>query len=196
MEMKTKGFGFMEEGSAWGNLMRPQLGLVAIVLVNLLFAGCASSGDADAQGVPAVDSGSGTGLSGSGGSSACTLDGSCPEEDSDSVSILLSEVSTTMKQYAYTTSGGIEVRYIVVEGSDGQPRTAFDACEVCGGSKGYEQKGTDVMCRNCGRYFEIDGLGTQNTGRGCWPAYLPHTVSGDSLILKKEDLENGIPLFA
>ena len=114
----------------------------------------------------------------------------------DLVQIPTSEISSEVAEYTYLSKDGTEVRYFAVFGSDGEVHTAFDACDVCGGSQGYQQEGTDIFCRKCGRYFSIDGLGTQNKGYGCWPSYLPHTVEGDSIIIKKSDLESGAYRFA
>ena len=115
--------------------------------------------------------------------------------DDGIIRIPLSEISNQLKKYSFLADG-TEVTYFAVLGSDGEVRTAFDACDVCGGSMGYQQDGTDIFCRKCGRYFSIDGLGTQNKGYGCWPSYLPHTVEGDSIIIKKSDLEEGAHRFA
>ena len=103
------------------------------------------------------------------------------------VSIPLSDLSGEAKFYTFE-DGGVRINYFAVLGSDGEPRTAFDACDVCGGSKGYEQIGSDIRCRNCGRVFSIDGLGTKNKGYGCWPSYLPHEVDGNNLLIKKSDI--------
>jgi len=59
------------------------------------------------------------------------------------------------------------------------------------GYKGYEQKGNDTVCRNCGKVFSMDGLGTKNKGYDCWPSYLPHEVKGSNVIIKIDDLKNG-----
>lgn len=117
-------------------------------------------------------------------------------QDTDSVAIRLSDIGGTVEHYTYDADG-VAVRYFAVEGSDGVVRTAFDACEVCyGAGKGYSQDGTDVVCNNCGLRFRIDDLGTENQGRGCWPAYLPHGVNGDEIVIKKSDLEAGAYLFS
>ena len=35
-----------------------------------------------------------------------------------------------------------------------------------------------MVCNNCGNKYPIDGLGTENKNPGgCWPGYLPSTVS-------------------
>lgn len=112
----------------------------------------------------------------------------------DYVVIPLSDLYDQVKFMEYE-SNGVNIRYFVVLGSDGQPRTAFDACDVCGGSKGYEQLGDDIKCRNCGREFSIDGLGSKNKGYGCWPSYLGHRIDEDNLLIKKSDIIGGRSRF-
>ena len=112
-----------------------------------------------------------------------------------SLKIPLSVLSSEAKFYEFN-DGGVKINYFAVLGSDGKPRTAFDACDVCGGYKGYQQKGNDIECRNCGRVFSIDGLGTKNKGYGCWPSYLPHEVKGDNILIKVSDIKEGKHRFA
>ena len=116
------------------------------------------------------------------------------EIESDYISIPLSDLSSEAKFYEYN-DGGVKIKYFAVLGSDEKPRTAFDACDVCGGYKGYQQVGNDIKCRNCGRVFSIDGLGTKNKGYGCWPSYLPHEIQGDNVIIKTSDLQDGRKRF-
>jgi len=115
--------------------------------------------------------------------------------DTEFVKIPLTDISNTVKFYEHEDNG-ITIKYFAVLGSDGKPRTAFDACDVCGGYKGYEQTGNDITCRNCGRVFSIDGLGTQNKGYGCWPSYLPHEIEGNNLLIKISDIKSGKSRFA
>lgn len=110
------------------------------------------------------------------------------------VKIPLSDVSDKIKFYSYNDNG-VDIKYFAVLGSDGKPRTAFDACDVCGGYKGYEQQGNDIACRNCGRVFSIDGLGTKNKGYGCWPSYLPHEIKDGNVIIKISDIIAGRKRF-
>jgi len=106
------------------------------------------------------------------------------------VEIPISELSETAKFYSLN-SNGKEVRYFVVKGSDGKIRTAFDACDVCGGAKGYRQEGNDMICNNCGRSFDIDSIGTKNIGGGCWPSYLTNKIEGDNVLISKSELAKG-----
>ncbi|MFH1316494.1 MAG: DUF2318 domain-containing protein [Candidatus Woesearchaeota archaeon] len=116
-------------------------------------------------------------------------------DPSGSIKIPLSELSEKAKFYEYDDDG-VKISYFAVLGSDGKPRTAFDACDVCGGSKGYQQTGNDITCRNCGKVFSIDGLGTRNKGYGCWPSYLPHNVQGGDLLINVNDIKSGRHRFA
>ena len=104
------------------------------------------------------------------------------------IKIPLNEISETAKFYEV---GG--VKFFAVRASDGSIKTAFDACDVCYGSKkGYQQEGDQMVCNNCGNKYPISGLGTENLrGGGCWPGYLPSKVERDGLIIKNSDLEKG-----
>ncbi len=117
-----------------------------------------------------------------------------PDSESGVMRIPLSEIKSQAKFYTYN-AGGTEVRFFAVRGSDGEVRTAFDACDVCKGYKGYRQQGSDMVCNNCGRYFSIDGIGTKNRGGGCWPSYLSHETDGDYMIIKEGELSAGRWMF-
>ena len=90
--------------------------------------------------------------------SACTssnnINGDTVNEEGF-VTIPISSVTDSMQKYSYNANG-VEVVYFTVLGSDGEIRTAFDACDVCGGYMGYKQQGEDVVCNKCGRVFNID----------------------------------------
>ena len=111
------------------------------------------------------------------------------------VEIPLNSITDKVQKFDYNAKG-VTVTYFAVKGSDGKVRTAFDACDVCGGNKGYEQQGTDIACINCGKVFKIDGLGTQNKGYGCWPSFLSHKIEDDSIVISKEELNAGKHRFA
>ena len=111
------------------------------------------------------------------------------------VKVDASSITKEVQKFNYNANG-ITVTYFAVKGSDGEIRTAFDACDVCGGKKGYKQQGTDIACINCGKVFKIDGLGTQNKGYGCWPSFLSHTIKDGQLIIKTSELEAGAFRFA
>lgn len=111
------------------------------------------------------------------------------------IKIPLSEITSTVKKYDYDAQG-TKVTYFAVKGTDGQVRTAFDACDVCGGKKGYKQNGGDIICNNCGKVFRIDGLGTKNKGYGCWPSYLSHEIKDSYVLIKTSEIAAGKHRFA
>ena len=107
-------------------------------------------------------------------------------ENSNTITIPLSEVSTEAQFYEYDG-----IKYFAVKASDGSIRTAFDACDVCGGTKGYRQEGKDMVCNNCGRHFSIDSLGEKNVfGGGCWPGYLENSVENENIVIQKANIED------
>jgi uncharacterized membrane protein len=144
--------------------------LVAGVLAVIFISGCSTTGNTGAvTGQPVVS-------------------------DSNVMKIPLSEITSSASFYTYN-AGGKTVKFFAVRGSDGEVRTAFDACDVCGGYKGYRQQGNDMVCNNCGRYFNIDSIGTKNRGGGCWPSYLGHVEEGDYIVIKESDISAGKYMF-
>lgn len=111
-------------------------------------------------------------------------------DDSEYEKIPLSEITSSMKKHTFNANG-VNVKYFVVLGRDEKVRTAFDACDVCGGYKGYVQKGTDVVCKNCGRVFRIDDIGSLNGPGGCWPSFLDHKIERDYVLISKSELARG-----
>jgi uncharacterized membrane protein len=92
-------------------------------------------------------------------------------------------------------ASGKPVRFFVVKAADNTYRAALDACEVCfHARKGYEQKGSDMICRNCGRNFAIADIGPHNED-GCNPVPLTQTIEGDQLVIKTSELEKGSSYF-
>ncbi|MBT4376924.1 DUF2318 domain-containing protein [archaeon] len=108
-------------------------------------------------------------------------------ETTDMVKIPITGISSKAAFYEHEGSN-----YFVVKATDGSIKTAFDACDVCGGAKGYRQEGSDMVCNNCGRHFAISSLGQENIfGGGCWPSHLEHEVEGDYIVIQKSDLAGG-----
>ncbi len=119
-----------------------------------------------------------------------------PQQSQTEVRILASEIGSTAKFYEYDT-GSVTVKYFAVKGADGEIRVAFDACDVCYGSKkGYTHIGDVMHCINCGNEYAVSGLGTENRGGGCWPSYLPREIDGDDVVIKISDLEEKRYMFA
>lgn len=98
------------------------------------------------------------------------------------------------KFFDYTLANNQQVRFFVVKSSAGDYRAALDACEVCAHAKqGYRQDGDDMVCNNCGKKFATALIG--KISGGCHPVGLTTTAEGDSLVIKKAELENGKKYF-
>lgn len=112
-----------------------------------------------------------------------------------SVTIPLAKVSDGKAHYYHFEDGGKKIAFVVVKGSDGAYRTAFDACDSCfREKKGYEQKGSVLVCKNCNRQFAIDRIGPHEVG-GCNPSYLPSKASAKSITFSAADLKAGARYF-
>jgi len=111
--------------------------------------------------------------------------------EGNEIKILASEITDEATFYSYATDEGVDIGYFAVRNLDGEVRVAFDACDVCyNAKKGYRQNGDVMHCINCGLEFAISGLGTLNSGGGCWPSNLPMKIDGDYIIIETSDLED------
>jgi uncharacterized membrane protein len=110
----------------------------------------------------------------------------------DDLKINLSELSEEAQWFEYEHEGK-KIVFFAVLSTDGSVKTAFDACDVCFSQhKGYRQEGDQMVCNNCGNKYPIVSLGTENKqGGGCWPGYLPSSVTNDELIIQKSDIIAG-----
>ncbi|MBD3204443.1 DUF2318 domain-containing protein, partial [Candidatus Woesearchaeota archaeon] len=82
------------------------------------------------------------------GNIVCNTESSCDTDDQDYEKIPVSDITGSLKKFSYEHEGTM-IKYFAVRAQDGNIRTAFDACDVCGGHKGYRQNGNDVICNNC-----------------------------------------------
>jgi hypothetical protein len=120
--------------------------------------------------------------------------GDACQDGTEDFIIPLEDLSTDATWYNWDTPStpSVTVVFFAVMGSDGDPHVAFDACEVCYAAKaGYSQVGDLMHCNNCGNEYPINGIGTENTGTGCWPGYLPMTYDETEITILAEDLIAG-----
>ena len=80
------------------------------------------------------------------------------------------------------------VRFFAVR-VNGQVRTCFDACEICG-DIGYFEDGANAVCRNCTSPIVLGSLG--KTG-GCNPIPLPNETRGSALVVRGSALRSVLP---
>lgn len=113
----------------------------------------------------------------------------------EQVKIPKTEITQQVKFFSQNINGK-NIKYFAIKDNNGNIKVAFDACDVCGGQKGYHQEGTDMVCNNCGRHFKIEQLGSQNlNGGGCWPSYLEHKEEDNNIIIYNSNIEKGAKFF-
>jgi len=96
--------------------------------------------------------------------------------------------------YEFPSVTGKTIRFFVLKSSDGVFRAAFDACDVCfREKKGYRQEGDIMVCNNCGMKFPSTKINVEKGG--CNPSPLERAVVGDSLVIRKSDIEAGVRYF-
>lgn len=95
--------------------------------------------------------------------------------------------------YTYMHEGR-PIEFFILKSKDGVVRAAFNACDVCFGSKkGYTQDGDYMVCNNCGRRFPADQINVVQGG--CNPSPLQRAVEGDSLFIQVDDIIAGLGYF-
>lgn len=110
------------------------------------------------------------------------------------VTIPVANISDSAQKFRIS-SAGKELSFFLVKGTDNNIHAAFDACDACfREKKGYIQEGTAMLCRNCGKKFQINRIGSANTG-GCNPAHLDFTIANGNVLIKAESLNAGIRFF-
>lgn len=94
-------------------------------------------------------------------------------------------------RFAYQTSDGKTVRFIVIRKGNGGFGVALDACNICGPT-GYYQRGKDVVCINCDVVMNIGTIGFKG---GCNPIPLEFRLQDGQVVIRVEKLEEASPVF-
>lgn len=111
----------------------------------------------------------------------------------DTLRISLDELTTTATYFEYEAEQAT-VFYFALLDSDGEPRVALDACELCFEFKrGFRNEGDEMVCNNCGQRFEVDGLG-DNEGQ-CNPGIVVFEVTETEVLIEPETLEASTDWF-
>jgi uncharacterized membrane protein len=122
------------------------------------------------------------------GGEKSSSDTAAAQENSAEFRIPAASLSDGQAKFFTHNSGGATVRFFVIKSSDGVYRAALDACDVCfHAKKGYEQEGDEMVCRNCGQRFPSTLI--NEVRGGCNPVGVNRSVDGDSVVVKKSDLE-------
>jgi hypothetical protein len=128
-----------------------------------------------------------------GGSSAANAPTLTPE--GDAIRIPAASVTPTAAFYK-VSAGSTVVPFFAVRDAVGQTVVALDACNVCAhAKKGYEQKGDQMICKNCGLPFAVKDLARMGAEGGCHPITLPTRAVGDSIVVDQKALAAGAKYF-
>jgi len=103
----------------------------------------------------------------------------------------------TVYFFTYKTKGGVEVEYMVVAGTDGKMRTAFNRCDnvTCQlVDAKFTQDGFYLKCTRVGCTYPINCIGTDRANC-CVPFPLPHTIEDGDVVIQRSDLEAGKVYF-
>ena len=110
----------------------------------------------------------------------------------DQVSVNLADISDGhLHRFEYTTSGGVKVRFIVIQKSGSSFGVGLDACEICGPS-GYYEKDGKVICKLCEVAMNIATIGFKG---GCNPIPITYKVSNGTLTVPISELEASASIF-
>lgn len=82
-------------------------------------------------------------------------------------------------------SDGVIIQFIVVRGTDGEVRIAFNTCQACSPSPRayFVQEGEYLKCKNCASLFHIDKIGVEKDG--CNPIVVEEKEMIDNKIIIK-----------
>jgi uncharacterized membrane protein len=91
-----------------------------------------------------------------------------------------------LHRFAYISSEGIEVRFIVIKKNETAYGVGLDACDICGAT-GYYERDDDVICKLCDVVMNKSTIGFKG---GCNPVPLAYEIAGGSMVVQTQDLEN------
>lgn len=96
--------------------------------------------------------------------------------------------TATFANYSYD---GVIIQFILVRGTDGIVRIAFNTCQACNPSPTayFIQKGEYLECQNCKNKFHIDKIGEEKGG--CNPAPVEKkTIKGEKIVIDASYVES------
>ncbi|ADD68728.1 Protein of unknown function DUF2318, membrane [Denitrovibrio acetiphilus DSM 12809] len=110
------------------------------------------------------------------------------------ITIPVSSVNDGEAHYYSVESNGKEIKFFLLEASDGVIRAAFDACDVCyREKKGYSQNGEYMICNNCGQKFHSSRINVVKGG--CNPSPLHRTAVGENIEINMTAIATGAMYF-
>lgn len=96
-----------------------------------------------------------------------------------------------LHRFAYQAQDNTEVRFIAIKKNESAFGTGLDACEICGDSGYFEDKGK-VICRECDVMMNIQTIGFPG---GCNPIPIAYELLTDKLRFSVAELESHSTIF-
>lgn len=97
-----------------------------------------------------------------------------------------------LHRFAYESTHGTQVRFIVIQKNPTSYGTGLDACEICGPSGYYEREGK-VVCRECDVIMNTQTIGFPG---GCNPIPIQYELLPGKLVFQVAELEEQARVFA
>lgn len=113
--------------------------------------------------------------------------------DAEQVWVELSAINDGhLHRFAYTATGGTEVRFIAIQKNAHAFGVGLDACDVCGPTGYYERDG-QVICKLCDVAMNVSTIGFKG---GCNPIPLEYQLQDGRLVVARSALEASAGVFA
>lgn len=112
------------------------------------------------------------------------------EADADGKIVINTEEITSVATFVNYEVNGVIIQFVVVRGTDGVVRIAFNTCQACNPSPNayFIQNGEYLECQNCGNTFHINKVGEEKGG--CNPAPVEEKEEKENeIILDKEYID-------
>ncbi len=97
-----------------------------------------------------------------------------------------------LHRFAYSASGGVEVRFLVIHKGSSIYGIGLDACDICG-TAGYYQRKDNVICANCDVIISTPTIGFPG---GCNPIPLEYEKNDNTVTIAVDQLEKASKVFA
>ncbi len=100
-----------------------------------------------------------------------------------------------LHRFSHVTDDGHVIRFFMINLYRDRTKigVVFDACIMCGGDKGYIQKGNEIICLACNVRIFVPSIGKDG---GCNPIPLKHKLENGNIIVSVEDLETEKDYFS
>lgn len=97
-----------------------------------------------------------------------------------------------LHRYSYDAPDGIHMRFFLIQKSEGNYGVVLDACDICGSSGGYFERGNDVICKACDVVMNRGTIGFKG---GCNPIPIPYRIHDEKVKIDLKDLDSNSYIF-